>query len=282
MSIKSMTTFAVSGAILGCAGTTLAGDCDSYSGGTAVVVLVDQFQPPIGANVLGINFFGLPGAEQFWPCVNGGQTALFDPTTFAVTAYIDAVGVQNDDGSYTLDYSVSEAAGAPFVTNSTNLICQTLQGPQEANRFVIDFGNGYQQPGFPVDGYDVDGPVGNVYVDVEYWFARVDGTENREYGDVTGPFVLTEGFTFAWGYIMEQAREANRAGFIATFRPGSTSGCPTCTADLDGNCVVDGADLSVVLGSWGDSGGPADLDGSGDVDGADLSIILGEWGNCTP
>lgn len=46
--------------------------------------------------------------------------------------------------------------------------------------------------------------------------------------------------------------------------------------DLDGNGVVDGADLGLLLGNWGGAG-VGDLDGSGSVDGADLGILLGHW-----
>ncbi|HMN97174.1 MAG TPA: hypothetical protein PKC43_11850 [Phycisphaerales bacterium] len=50
-------------------------------------------------------------------------------------------------------------------------------------------------------------------------------------------------------------------------------------ADLDGDGVVDGADLGILLGAWGETGPglPADLDGNGTVDGADLGILLGAW-----
>jgi hypothetical protein len=49
-------------------------------------------------------------------------------------------------------------------------------------------------------------------------------------------------------------------------------------ADLDGDGDVDGADLGVLLGSWGPCGGcPADLNGDGVVDGADLGQLLGAW-----
>ncbi|HMN97721.1 MAG TPA: agmatine deiminase family protein [Phycisphaerales bacterium] len=54
-----------------------------------------------------------------------------------------------------------------------------------------------------------------------------------------------------------------------------------CTFDLDGNGVVDGADLAAVLAAWGPcSGCPADVDGNGIVDGADLAAILAAWGDC--
>ncbi|MCA9285477.1 MAG: hypothetical protein KDA22_09695 [Phycisphaerales bacterium] len=54
---------------------------------------------------------------------------------------------------------------------------------------------------------------------------------------------------------------------------------PPCPGDLNGDAVVDGADLGVLLGQWG-SDGSADLDGNGVVDGADLGNLLGAWGGC--
>ncbi len=55
---------------------------------------------------------------------------------------------------------------------------------------------------------------------------------------------------------------------------------PACPADFDANGSVDAADLSLLLGSWGQAGA-ADLDGSGAVDAADLSAMLGSWGACS-
>jgi len=56
----------------------------------------------------------------------------------------------------------------------------------------------------------------------------------------------------------------------------------TCTADLDGDAVVNGADLGALLGAWGPAGPAtsADLDRDGFVGGADLGILLGSWGPC--
>ncbi|MGA1466671.1 MAG: M14 family metallopeptidase [Phycisphaerales bacterium] len=47
--------------------------------------------------------------------------------------------------------------------------------------------------------------------------------------------------------------------------------------DLDGDGVVNGADLAVLLGGWGGAGA-GDLDGDGIVGGADLAVLLGAWG----
>ncbi len=47
--------------------------------------------------------------------------------------------------------------------------------------------------------------------------------------------------------------------------------------------MIDGADLTIVLGNWGvlDPDGDdflGDVTGDGIVDGADLAVVLGNWG----
>lgn len=57
-----------------------------------------------------------------------------------------------------------------------------------------------------------------------------------------------------------------------------------CPADLNGDGIIDGADLAIVLGSWNPASCPActaDINGDGVVDGADLAIVLGAWGPCS-
>lgn len=64
-----------------------------------------------------------------------------------------------------------------------------------------------------------------------------------------------------------------------TLLPGV--GSEPLAGDLDGNGIVDGADLGFLLASWGPCapGGPcdADLTGDGVVDGADLGLLLAAW-----
>jgi hypothetical protein len=56
---------------------------------------------------------------------------------------------------------------------------------------------------------------------------------------------------------------------------------PSCPADLNGDGVVDGADLLILLSDWGTCPGCAsDLNSDDVVDGADLLILLSEWGEC--
>jgi len=79
----------------------------------------------------------------------------------------------------------------------------------------------------------------------------------------------------------------NQAGqVLATYsNPGISNGggawivSPTGSwADLNGDCVVDGADIAKLLSDWGPrEWSVADLDGDGVVDGRDLGLMLGEW-----
>lgn len=53
-----------------------------------------------------------------------------------------------------------------------------------------------------------------------------------------------------------------------------------CVGDLDGNGVVEGADLAALLGAWAGASAGADLDGDGTVGASDLSTLLNGWGAC--
>ncbi|MEY2716445.1 MAG: Dockerin type domain, partial [Planctomycetota bacterium] len=56
---------------------------------------------------------------------------------------------------------------------------------------------------------------------------------------------------------------------------------PACPADFDQNGNVDGADLTLLLQSWGPcSNCAADINQNGAVDGADLTVLLQSWGGC--
>ena len=51
-----------------------------------------------------------------------------------------------------------------------------------------------------------------------------------------------------------------------------------CPEDLNGDGIVNGADLGLLLGAWGTSGG--DINDDGLTNGADLGLMLGAWGDC--
>ncbi len=53
-----------------------------------------------------------------------------------------------------------------------------------------------------------------------------------------------------------------------------------CPADLNGDGVVNAADLNQVLGAWGSGDSFSDLNGDGKVNAIDLAALLGSWGAC--
>ena len=58
-------------------------------------------------------------------------------------------------------------------------------------------------------------------------------------------------------------------------------GPSTCPIDLNGDGMIDGADLGLLLGNFGASG-LGDIDCDGDIDGADLGLLLAAWGPVSP
>jgi formylglycine-generating enzyme required for sulfatase activity len=57
-----------------------------------------------------------------------------------------------------------------------------------------------------------------------------------------------------------------------------------CSADVDGDGIVNGNDLASVLGGWGScSGCGGDVNGNGVINGEDLAVVLTRWGStCAP
>ena len=68
-------------------------------------------------------------------------------------------------------------------------------------------------------------------------------------------------------------------GFLATPSELCAVAAP-CDADLDGDGLVGGSDLGVLLTQWGGVGS-ADLDGNGVVNGGDFGLLLVAFGPCS-
>jgi hypothetical protein len=70
----------------------------------------------------------------------------------------------------------------------------------------------------------------------------------------------------------ESTEPTRRPLLTVTYTPAP----PPVPGDLTGDGRVDGADLGLLLASWG-SAGPGDLDNNGIVNGADLGMLLTLW-----
>lgn len=66
---------------------------------------------------------------------------------------------------------------------------------------------------------------------------------------------------------------------LAATAPATAQVCD-CLADHNGDAIVDGADLGILLGDWQSNAPRSDFNNDGIVDGADLGVMLGAWGLC--
>jgi len=103
---------------------------------------------------------------------------------------------------------------------------------------------------------------------------------------VDGGGGTSSGGTFALSGTVGQHDAGAMAGGNFELTGGFWSGAPmqnqsSCPGDLNRDGLVDGADIAMVLGSWGPCAGcVADITDDGVVDGADLAAVLGSWGFC--
>ena len=63
--------------------------------------------------------------------------------------------------------------------------------------------------------------------------------------------------------------------------PGCSGGEEPCPGDYDGNGVIEGPDLTQLLGAWNTNNSELDLTGDGFISGPDLTVLLGGWGGCS-
>jgi len=117
--------------------------------------------------------------------------------------------------------------------------------------------------------------------------------EGRFYNDVRGEFAeFGSCDKMPISAIIEWSADCNGDGIVdygqillGELVDANANGIPDtceCIADVNEDGVVNGADISVLLGYWGLSGKNVvgDLTGDGTVNGADLSVLLGSWGPC--
>ncbi len=136
-------------------------------------------------------------------------------------------------------------------------------------------------------------PVAYTYADGQYWddtaFAVPAGatsavatlyfqTSSREYMEFLRDTNVTNDFgQTAYDLWEQHGKSAPVAMDTMTIEIATADPC-----DINGDGVINGADLGAMLGAWGactdPADCPADLNGDGVVSGADLGLLLGCWG----
>ena len=210
------------------------------------------------------------------------STATVGVRTGAATVTSANQGVQNPSTALNVSVRVLRASNpslstASDVDTATVGFSPMLKGPAvTATATVANFGFTADQATLDVDSVQVpSGP-----------FSYVSGAAN---GLGATPATLTFRFDpsgLAAGTYSQVATivtsdenipgAASRSVTVtlsATIDPGA----PGNPADLNGDGVVDGVDLGVLLSGWA-GGGTSDLNGDGTTDGVDLGILLANWG----
>ncbi|MCA9286154.1 MAG: hypothetical protein KDA22_13095 [Phycisphaerales bacterium] len=209
-----------------------------------------------------------------------------------------------------LTYSLSTSSTRIDLNNAGDIVFRSSLsgGPTDTNQMIVRNGAKYAQKGDVAPSLDGDPTItgfGNgptrVGDDGEVvWYAEVSGdtaTNQVLYkGDVPilrkgvtvvdGMVVTTIGGTTATGNITEgfAISPSGRYVIVRSVLDSTTTTAllidlgeePSNPADLNGDGVVDGADMGILLGAWGTSG-PGDLNGDGTVDGADVGLLLAAW-----
>jgi len=94
-----------------------------------------------------------------------------------------------------------------------------------------------------------------------------------------------DGIQYGWGF--DDPLNANFQPsdvFFANYCVSGVNPQTLCTADLNGDGVVNGGDITILLNVFGnpfEGFGPNDLNADGVINGADISAILNQFGPCT-
>ncbi len=123
---------------------------------------------------------------------------------------------------------------------------------------------------------DLDQFNGRVSVTPDYpagiycYYSTIDTSLNSEYPYIIGPQYR--------GVVV--AGNTGMGGHNTIPTSAATFCCTPCFADLNGDRLIDGADLASLLSAWGTVGGAGDINRDGAVSGADLTELMSAWGTC--
>jgi hypothetical protein len=195
------------------------------------------------------------------------------------TANLDGASTKVYEAKHGIDAAVAAATGLP---EGVNLHLALANKKYKDNRIPP---RGFTNAAFAAAGCP---PVAYAYADGQYWddtfFAVPAGTAqavvsvwyqttSREYVE----FLRDANVTDSTGQTLYALWESLGKSAPVNMDTASIQLQPANPADLNGDGVVNGADLGQLLGNWGQPG-VTDLNGDGTTDGADLGFLLGNWG----
>ncbi len=226
---------------------------------------------------------GYPEGRRMWVNVrfldaNGGVVAEHGGYDHE-EAVLTGLPTKVYEAKHGIDAAVAAATGLPAGENFHLALANTKF---KDNRIPP---RGFTNAAFEADGCQ---PVNYEYADGQYWddtaFAIPAGaveavavlyyqTTTREYIE----FLRDENRTNDAGNVAYGLWEMFGKSAPVDMDVVTLALTPSVPADLNGDGVVDGVDLGILLSGWG-SAGAGDLSGDGVVDGIDLGILLSAWG----
>ena len=193
----------------------------------------------------------------------------------------------NGDGSIVVGSAngSSTATSGGFVNRADDGLQIIGFLPPEASPSVAG-GLDVSEDGRTVVGFQREGLGGNQSFRATYWTPETGLVDLKQHLNELGANIPVE-FTLAAAMSMsDDGRVICGWGYEGLFffqdawivvLPG---GGPPCRGDFNGDDLVNGADLGLLLVGWGTEDPLVDLSEDGRVDGADLGLLLSFWGDC--
>lgn len=223
--------------------------------------------------------------SEMYPWPETGGTPEFDAYGFSEG------GIENFNGGYDVaallvEFSLEEDSAVkfdfifgsveyPFWTSQfTDAFLVFLDGTAPENQITFDSNGNAVQVGSSFAGLETTADQNCAFSDPHGLIHHLTTTtEVLESG--------THVLIFEVGDVNDHILDSGV--FISRLRaeagdPG-TEPTEDCLGDLNEDGFVDGIDIAIVLGVWGDDDA-GDLTGDDMTTGADLSVILGNWGPC--
>ena len=185
---------------------------------------------------------------------------------------------ENDDGTWTYIYTVynmnlHHGIGKIMVPFNGSTV------PGDVDMHMCPYHSGEYYAEDPTEDWDVTANGDHLTFECEAHASNPDANAILWQSLKTIQFTSTSAPTD--GFVDIHLHKTSGFESVVASVPGEPVEPPTdCElADVNGDGLVDGTDLSLVLGFWGNcTGCESDINEDGTVDGIDLSFILGWWG----
>jgi hypothetical protein len=264
-------------------------------GATAVVAQVRVANDAPGNNVIGVDAldYTVTGTGVLSGALSGSAVLTPSFTTVNVPVVTSTIGlrtgtatvtssneaVQNPSIALPVSVQVLRVSNASFSTTAdantvTIPMIATVAGPAVDELIAVaNFGFSTDQATLDIDSVQIPAGPFSYVSGATTGIGATPGSVRVRFN----PTGLTPGVYTANATIQvsdENVPGAAATQIVATLSATIGGGNP---ADLNGDGLVSGADLGIMLAGWGGPG-PADLDHNGTVGGSDVGILLGNWG----